>query len=139
MERTLMLIKPDALKKRAFGQIILALENEGFYIIGAKMVRLVPADAEAFYGEHKARSFFASLVQFMTSGRIVALALEREDAVQELRKLIGATDSRLAAPNTLRARFGTDNQQNAVHGSDSAVSAARETAFFFKPHEILAE
>jgi len=126
-----MLIKPDAVRDRAVGRIIARVEAEGFALRGLRMVRLLPDQAEAFYHEHAGKPFYPGLVAFMASGPTVALLLEREDAVSRLRAIIGATDSRLAAPGTIRAEFGTDNHVNAVHASDSVTSAKRETAFFF--------
>ncbi len=131
VEQTLMLIKPDAVKRRAVGPIIARIEAEGFIIEGLRMLCLTREQAGAFYEEHRERSFFPDLVEFMTSGAIVALSLRRDDAVNVLRALIGSTDSRKAQKGTIRAEFGTDNQMNAVHASDSPSSAARETAFFF--------
>ena len=126
-----MLIKPDAVAKKAAGKIIARVEEAGFTLCGLSMVHLTGDQARSFYREHKERSFYGELVDFMTSGPIVALRLRREDAIVELRKLVGATDSRKADAGTIRAEFGTDNQQNAVHASDSPASAARETSFFF--------
>jgi nucleoside-diphosphate kinase len=126
-----MLIKPDAVQKRAVGRIIAWVEEEGFAIEGVRMLGLTREQAEQFYAEHRERPFFTSLVAFMTSGPIVALLLRRDDAVRVLRLLIGSTDSRKADEGTIRAAFGIDNQMNAVHASDSPASAARETAFFF--------
>jgi len=126
-----MLIKPDAVGKRAVGRIIARIEAEGFAVCGLRMAELTQAQAEAFYREHEGKPFFPRLVRFMTSGPIVALSLRRDDAVNALRALIGSTDSRKAEPGTIRAEFGTDNEANAVHASDSVTSAARETAFFF--------
>ena len=131
MEETLMLIKPDAVSKQAAGKIIARVEEAGFIICGLQMLQLTTNQARAFYQEHAERPFFDGLVAFMTSGPIIALRLSREDGIKTLRALVGATDSRKAEPDTIRGQFGTDNQQNAVHASDSPSSAARETAFFF--------
>jgi len=137
MDGTLMLVKPDAMQKGALGEILSAVQKEGFTVRNLKMLRLRAAEAKEFYSEHRERPFFNDLVEFMTSGEIAAIALERNDAVATLRKLIGATDSRLAEPGTIRARFGTDNQMNAVHASDSISSARRELAFFFSTRELI--
>jgi len=137
MDGTLMLVKPDAMQKRALGEILSAVQKEGFTVRNIKMLRLRAAEAKEFYSEHRERPFFNDLVEFMTSGEIAAVALERNDAVATLRKLIGATDSRLADPGTIRARFGDDNQRNAVHASDSISSAQRELAFFFSTRELI--
>lgn len=131
-----MMIKPDAMRAGATGAIIARVQEAGFGLRGLRMVRLTPQQAKKFYREHADRSFFGELVDFMTSGPIVALLLEHENAVKQLRELVGATDSRKAAPGTIRAEFGTDNQQNAVHASDSPESAAREAAFFFSEMDV---
>jgi len=137
MDSTLMLIKPDAMQKGALGEILSAVQKAGFTVRNIKILRLRAAEAKEFYSEHRERPFFSDLVEFMTSGEIAAIALERNDAVATLRKLIGATDSRLADPGSIRARFGTDNQRNAVHASDSTNSARRELAFFFSTRELI--
>ena len=131
MEETLMLIKPDAVEARAIGKIVARVEQAGFAISAMRMVRLSKPHAAGFYREHREKPFFNDLLSFMTRGPIVALRLCRVDAVTTLRTLVGATDARKAEPGTIRAEFGTDNQENAVHASDSPTSAARETAFFF--------
>lgn len=131
VERTLMIIKPDAVSRNVIGRILARVEEEGFVIRGLRMTRLDQEQAERFYEMHRNRSFFGGLVEFMTSGPIVPALLEREEAVSHLRAFIGATDSTQAAPGTIRRDFGTDVQRNAVHASDSPESAAREIAFFF--------
>ena len=131
MEETLMLIKPDAVQKNAVGNITAMVEDAGFEVRGMRMVRLTKAQAQAFYAEHESRGFFGELVEFMTSGRIVALCLVKENAIKDLRQLVGKTDSREADAGTIRATYGTDNQKNAVHASDSPESAVREIAFYF--------
>lgn len=130
-ERTLLIIKPDAVAKNAIGAILMRLEAEGFVIRGLRMERLTQERARAFYAVHRQRPFYDDLVAFMTSGPAVPTALEREDAVAHLRQFIGQTDSRKAAPGTIRAQFGTDVQCNAVHASDSPENATREIGFFF--------
>jgi nucleoside-diphosphate kinase len=126
-----MLIKPDAMRARNAGNIIAKVQDGGFGLVGLRMLRLTAPQAREFYLEHEARPFYGDLVAFMTSGPIIAMILEREDAIKGLRGLVGATDSHQAEPGTIRGTFGTDNQLNAVHASDSPESAARETAFYF--------
>ena len=130
-ERTLLIIKPDAVAKNAIGSILMRLEAEGFVINEMKKLRLSQEQAGQFYAVHKERPFYGELVDFMTSGRSVQVALERENAVAHLRDFIGETDSTKAAPGTIRAEFGTDIQCNAVHASDSNENAAKEIAFYF--------
>jgi len=130
-ENTLLMVKPDAVAKNAIGDILQRLEVEGFVIRQMRMNHLTREQAEAFYEVHKERPFYGELVDFMTSGRSVQVALERENAVAHLRDFIGETDSTKAAPGTIRAEFGTDIQCNAVHASDSNENAAKEIAFYF--------
>ncbi|MCC7264976.1 MAG: nucleoside-diphosphate kinase [Candidatus Latescibacteria bacterium] len=131
MNRTLMIIKPDAVAKHVIGEILRRVEGEGFVVRQLRMTQLTREQAEAFYGVHRERSFFGELVNFMTSGPVVPMALERADAVAHLRQFIGSTDSTKAAPGTIRREFGTDVQCNAVHASDSPENAAVEIEFFF--------
>lgn len=126
-----MMIKPDAMRANSAGQILARVQENGFSLSAMRMVRLTQEQARLFYREHEARPFYGDLVSFMTSGPIVALLLKRDNAVRALRELVGATDSRKADPGTIRADFGTDNQENAVHASDSPESASREGGFFF--------
>lgn len=137
VERTLGLIKPDAVEAGLAGRILADIEAAGFRIIALKMLRLSPKQAEAFYAVHKDRPFFRSLVAFMTSGPIMAYVLERENAVEAYRQLMGATDPAKAEPGTLRARYAQNIERNAVHGSDSISSAQREIAFFFSELELV--
>ena len=130
-ERTLLIVKPDAVGKAATGRILARLEAEGFAIRALEMTRLTSERAGEFYDIHKERPFFGELVAFMTSGSIVPAVLERDDAVARLRAFIGETDSARAAPGTIRRDFGTDVQCNAVHASDSLANAKREIGFFF--------
>ncbi len=130
-ERTLAIIKPDAVKQRSIGAILQRYEEEGFRIVEMKLVRLTKADAEAFYAVHKARPFFQSLVTFMISGPVVVVLLEGEQAVERHRTLMGATDPAKAAEGTLRKRYGRSIEENTVHGSDSGATAKDEIAFFF--------
>ncbi|MCY3787794.1 MAG: nucleoside-diphosphate kinase [Gemmatimonadetes bacterium] len=131
MERTLMIIKPDAVAKNAIGQIIARVEGEGFVVRALRMVELSTEQARAFYAVHRERPFYGELVEFMTSGPAVPMVLERADAVAHLRDFIGPTNSTEAPAGTIRGDFGTDVQCNAVHASDSAVNAKSEIAFFF--------
>ena len=130
-ERTLLIVKPDAVEKSVTGKILSRIEGEGFTICELEMTSLTKERAEDFYGVHRDRPFFGELVEFMMSGRIVPCVLEREDAVTHLRNFIGETDSNKAAPNTIRHDFGTDVQCNAVHASDSPENALTEIRFFF--------
>jgi nucleoside-diphosphate kinase len=130
-----MMIKPDALRAGAAGKIIARVEDAGFTLRAMQMVRLTKEQAGAFYREHAERPFYGELVAFMSSGPIIALLLEKAQAVADLRTLVGATDSREAESGTIRRDFGTNNQQNAVHASDSPESAQREAAFFFSERD----
>ncbi len=136
-EMTFSIIKPNAVKKNAIGDIIAIFEKNGLKIAGAKLVTLSKPLCEEFYGEHKARPFFGELVSFMTSGPVMLMALSGEGAVMKNREIMGATDPAKAAPGTLRKLFGDNVGENAVHGSDSAESAARELALFFKDAEFV--
>ena len=131
MEQTLMMIKPDAVGKSAIGEIISRVEGEGFAVRQLRMLQLSTERAQAFYDVHRERPFFGELVGFMTSGPVVPMCLERQDAVAYLRQFIGETDSTKAAVGTIRRDFGTDIQCNAVHASDSPENAVKEVAFFF--------
>lgn len=137
MERTLTILKPDAVAAGKAGAILSHLEKEGFRLIGVKKMRLSREQARAFYAVHKERSFYGALVTFMTEGPVIVAALERVDAVPHLRRTMGATDSRKADPGTVRNLFGTDIERNAIHGSDSAETAANEIAFFFGAAELI--
>ncbi|MEE3257972.1 MAG: nucleoside-diphosphate kinase [Candidatus Latescibacterota bacterium] len=131
MERTLMIVKPDAVAKNAVGQIIARVEGEGFVVRELRMVELSAERAGEFYAVHRERPFYGELVEFMTSGRVVPMVLERDNAVAHLRGFIGPTNSNEAPAGTIRGDFGTDVQCNAVHASDSTDNAAIEIAFFF--------
>ena len=131
MEQTLMMIKPDAVGKSAIGEIISRVEGEGFAVRQLRMLQLSTERAQAFYDVHRERPFFGELVAFMTSGPVVPMCLDRQDAVVYLRQFIGETDSTKAAVGTIRRDFGTDIQCNAVHASDSPENAVKEVAFFF--------
>ena len=130
-------MKPDAVAAGHAGAIFAHLEKEGFRLIGVKKMRLSPDQARAFYEVHRERPFFGGLVTFMTEGPVIVAALERSEAVAHLRKTMGATDSRKADAGTVRQRFGTDIERNAIHGSDSAENAAREIGFFFSQAELI--
>lgn len=136
MELTCLLIKPDGVAGAHIGEIIARIETEGFTIRGMRLVRLSRTQAEAFYAIHTGKGFFEDLVAYMTGGPIVAFALEREDAVNHLRTVIGATDPAEAEPGTIRALFGTDIGTNTVHGSDSPENGQREVLFFFTEREL---
>jgi nucleoside-diphosphate kinase len=131
LERTLSIIKPDAVAKNVIGQIYTRFENAGLKIVAAKMAQLSQAEAEGFYAVHKERPFFADLVKFMISGPVMIQALEGEGAVLKNRDLMGATNPKEAAEGTIRADFAESIDANAVHGSDSAENAAIEIAYFF--------
>lgn len=132
MERTLSIIKPNAVKNNQIGKIIAMMEEDGLKVVAAKMKKLTKQEAEGFYAEHKERPFFGSLVSFMTAGPVLLMVLEGEGAVDKYRKLMGATDPAKAAPLTIRKIFGESLEANSVHGSDSTASADREVAYFFR-------
>ena len=138
METTLTILKPDSVGAGNAGKILAQLEGEGFKIRALKKLRLTEAQARAFYEVHKERPFYEELVRFMTRGPVIPAVLERENAVVHLREVLGATDSTQAAEGTVRNLYGTDVQENAIHGSDSQENAALETAFFFGRAELLA-
>jgi nucleoside-diphosphate kinase len=131
VERTLSIIKPDAVAKNVIGKIYSRFENNGLKIVAAKMAQLTQAEAEGFYAVHKERPFFNDLVKFMISGPVMIQALEGENAVAKNRELMGATNPKEAAAGTIRADFAESIDANAVHGSDSAENAAIEIAYFF--------
>jgi len=137
MERTLTIIKPDAISAGKAGAILAQLEKEGFRLAGVKKLRLSPDQARAFYAVHRERPFYEGLVRFMTEGPVVVAALVRENAVAHLRRTMGATDSRKAEAGTIRNLHGTDIERNAIHGSDSPDNAAKEIAFFFSEAELI--
>ncbi len=136
MEKTFSIIKPNAMKKNAIGDIISMFEANGLKIAAAKITVLSKSKAEEFYAEHKARPFFGELVSFMTSGPVMLMCLAGENAVAKNRDIMGATDPKKATVGTVRAKFGDNVGENAVHGSDSAASAERELALFFEKSEI---
>jgi len=138
MAMTLAILKPDSVGAGNAGNILAHLQREGFTIRGIKMLRLTQTQAQAFYEVHKERPFYGSLVEFMTSGPVIPVALERDDAVSYLRQVMGATDVAKAEAGTIRKAFGTSIERNAIHGSDSPENAAIELAFFFSRSELLA-
>lgn len=131
-ERTLAIIKPDAVKKKVVGRVISRIEDEGFEIREMKLLRLTKEGAQEFYLVHKDRPFYDSLTSFMSSGEVVVLLLERENAIAHWRSVMGATDPALAKPGTIRRDLGFSVERNAVHGSDSAATAESEIRYFFK-------
>ena len=138
IERTLSIVKPDAVAKNLIGEIVSRFEKRGLSIIAAKMLRSTPEQAAGFYAEHHGKPFYGALVEYMCSGPIVVQVLEGENAIQANRDLMGATDPRQAAPGTIRADFAESIDANAVHGSDSPASATREIDYFFSADEICA-
>ncbi len=136
LERTFSILKPDAVAARHTGGILTILEEAGFRIVGMRMMKLSQQQAEGFYAVHRERPFFASLVKFMTEGRIVALALEREDAVKKLREVMGATNPANAAEGTIRKRFAESIERNCIHGSDAPETAAVELNYFFSALDL---
>lgn len=138
MSRTLAIVKPDAVAAGHAGKIIAHLEKEGFRILGMRMTSLSHAQASAFYAVHRERPFYGELVEFMKSGAVVPIALEREDAVAKLREVIGATDPAEAAEGTIRKLYAESKGRNAIHASDSDENAAVEVAFFFPEADLTA-
>ena len=138
VERTLSIIKPDAVGKNIIGKIYSRFESNGLQVVASKMLRLSDETAGGFYAEHRERPFFPDLIEFMTSGPVVVQVLEGESAVAKNRDLMGATNPKEAAEGTIRADFASSIDANAVHGSDSPESAAREIAYFFAASEICA-
>jgi len=136
LERTLSIIKPDAVKKNAIGQILARFEAAGLRIVAARMTHLSRAEAEGFYAVHRQRPFFPDLVEFMTSGPVLVQVLEGDNAIARNRELMGATDPKKAAKGTIRADFADSIDANAVHGSDSAENARVEVAYFFPACEV---
>ena len=137
MERTLAILKPDCVAANKMGKVLDRIEAAGFRIIGMKLVKLTPEVAGKFYEVHKERGFYKELVAFMSSGPVVPLALEKESAVADFRKLIGATDPAEAATGTIRRDFATSKQNNIVHGSDSPENGRTEVAFYFSSKELI--
>jgi nucleoside-diphosphate kinase len=138
LERTLAILKPDCVRKNLIGKVISHIESAGFKIVAMKMLKLTPEQAGAFYYVHRERHFYNDLVNFMSSGKIVALVLEKENAVEDFRKLIGATDPKEAEEGTIRRLYADNKQENIVHGSDSVENAKIEISFFFSQNELIA-
>ena len=137
IERTLSIVKPDAVARGATGEILRRFEEAGLRIVAIKALRLTEEDARGFYAVHKERPFYADLVQFMTSGPIIVSVLEGEGAIARNRELMGPTNSQEAEKGTIRGDFGTDIEKNAVHGSDATATAKLEIAYFFNATEII--
>jgi nucleoside-diphosphate kinase len=136
-ERTLAIIKPDAVGAGVAGEIIAQIQKAGFRIVGMKLVRMTAEQAGAFYAVHRERPFYAELVRFMSSGPVIPIVLEKDNAVADFRTLIGATDPAEAAEGTIRKRFARSKGENAIHGSDSPENARTEIAFFFAESELV--
>ncbi|MCX6004723.1 MAG: nucleoside-diphosphate kinase [Chloroflexi bacterium] len=137
MERSLILIKPDAVQRCIAGEIIARLEKRGLKIVAMKMLRMDKALAERHYAIHREKPFFNDLVKFITSGPIIAAVFDGENAVESIRQMMGATDPKKAAPGTIRADLGLNMEHNMIHGSDSVENAEKEISIFFKPEEVL--
>jgi nucleoside-diphosphate kinase len=136
LERTFGIVKPDAVAAGAIGGVIDLIEKSHLKIIGLRFLKMSQEQAQGFYAVHKARPFFGDLVKFMTSGPCVVMAIEGENAIAKYREVMGSTDSKKAAPGTIRAKYGTDIERNAVHGSDSPDNAKIELGFFFTGSEL---
>ncbi len=136
VERTLSIVKPDGVARNLIGEVYSRFEKAGLRVVAARMLQLSQAQAEAFYGVHRERPFFKDLVRFMTSGPVIVQVLEGEGAIAKNRDCMGATDPKKAAPGTIRADLATSIDENIVHGSDAADTAAREIAFFFRDIEV---
>jgi nucleoside-diphosphate kinase len=138
MQRTLSIIKPDGVKRGLIGEVLKRLEKSGLAIIAMKMIHMTQSQAEGFYAVHRQRPFFKSLTQFMSSGPVVVMVLEAEDAIARYRQLMGATNYVEAAEGTIRREFATDIEKNVVHGSDAPETAVFEIGYFFNAFEIVA-
>ena len=137
LQRTYAMVKPDGVKRGLVGEVVRRLEHKGFRIVGMKLMQIPRETAERHYGEHQGKPFFEGLVSFITSGPVVAMVVEGENAILEWRKMMGATDPKDAAPGTLRADFASTIDENVAHGSDAPETAEREIGIFFKPEELL--
>jgi len=135
-ERTLCIVKPDAMRKRVAGRILAMIEERGLVPVAARILTLVPGDAERFYAVHRERKFFPDLVRFMSSGPVLVAVLEGDEAIARWRDLMGPTDATKAPKGTIRGEFGTDVEKNAVHGSDAPETARAEIGFFFAGLEL---
>lgn len=136
IERTLSIVKPDAVAKNVIGEIYSRFEKAGLRVVAARMLHLTREQAEGFYAVHREKPFYADLVAFMTSGPVMVQVLEGENAIARNREVMGATNPAKAAPGTIRADYATSVEENAVHGSDAPETAATEIAYFFRPEEI---
>lgn len=137
MERTYLMIKPDGVQRGLIGEILTRFENKGLKIVGLKMLKIPRETAEKHYGEHRGKPFFDPLVEYITSGPVVAMAVEGKDVIATAREMMGATNPLKAAPGTIRSTYGMDLGRNIIHGSDSPASAARELGIFFLPEELV--
>jgi nucleoside-diphosphate kinase len=137
MERTLVMIKPDGVQRNLIGKVISIFEEKGLRVVALKKVKLSKEQAKQFYAVHKERPFFESLTDYMSSGPVVAMVLEGEQAIKRVREIMGATDPKEAQEGTIRKLFAIDKEKNTVHGSDSPESAAKEIPFFFSEYELL--
>jgi nucleoside-diphosphate kinase len=137
LERTLAIIKPDAVSRSVAGEILSLIEQNGFRVRGMKMLRLSRAAAEGFYAVHRGKPFFAGLIEFMTEGPVIVMALEREDAIAKLREVMGATNPANAADGTVRKRFAANIERNSIHGSDAPETAETELRFFFSATDLI--
>ena len=136
LQRTFSIIKPDAVAKNAIGDILKTLDGKGFRILGMKMLEITKQQAEGFYAVHAGKAFFDSLTTFMSSGRIVVLALEKENAIADLREVMGVTNPAQAAEGTIRKKWGSSIERNAIHGSDAEETARFELGYFFADYEL---
>ena len=137
IERTFSIIKPDAVAAGRAGEILAMIEGAGFKLLGARMLRMTKQQAQEFYAVHRGKRFYESLVAFMTGGPVIVMALESEDAIAKLRELMGATNPADAAEGTIRHRFATNIERNAIHGSDGSATAETELRFFFSAADLL--
>lgn len=137
IERTLAIVKPDAVGRGLLGEILARIHKAGFQIVAIKSLRVTKAEAEGFYAVHRGKPFFAPLTEFMSSGKAVVMVLEAENAIARWRDTMGATDPAKAAPGTIRREFGTNIQNNCTHGSDASDTAACEIGYFFADYELL--
>jgi len=137
MERTFSMIKPDAVAAGHAGEILAMIEQAGFRIVNLRMIRITESQARGFYAVHREKPFFAGLVKFITEGPVIAMALEREDAIKKLREVMGATNPANAAEGTIRKRFASDIERNCIHGSDAPETAETELRFFFSTADLL--
>lgn len=137
MQQTLSIIKPDGVRQKVAGKVIARIEQAGFRIVGLRMIHMSKGQAEGFYAVHKARPFYRSLTEFMSSGPSIVMVLEKDNAIEDLRKLMGATDPARADAGTIRKEFATSVEANIIHGSDSSESAALEIPYFFTKLQLI--